>query len=110
MLNGIGARYDRRTLLESIVAPDARIAEGFKSIVLALKDGTVVAGVLKSENAKEVIVVTADAVPVAVPVAEIEERAAGISAMPSDLATKLTPREIRDVVEFLSTMKSPDGK
>ncbi len=110
VLNGIGARYDRRTLLESIVAPDARIAEGFKSIVLALKDGTVVAGVLKSENAKEVVVVTADAVPIAVPVAEIEERAAGISAMPSDLATKLTPREIRDVVEFLSTMKSPDGR
>ncbi len=110
VLNGIGAKYDRRTLLESIVAPDARIAEGFKSIVLALKDGTVVAGVLKSENEKEVIVVTADAVPIAVPVAEIEERAAGISAMPTDLSTKLTPREIRDVVEFLSTMKSPDGR
>lgn len=110
VLNGIGVRYDRRTLLESIVAPDARIAEGFKSIVLALKDGTVVAGVLKSENAKEVVVVTADAVPIAVPVAEIEERAAGISAMPSDLATKLSPREIRDVVEFLSTLKSSDGK
>ena len=109
-LNGIGAKYDRRTLLESIVAPDARIAEGFKSIVLALENGTVVAGVLKTENAQEVIVMTADAVPIAVPVAEIEERAAGISAMPTDLGTKLTPREIRDVVEFLSTMKSPDGR
>jgi quinoprotein glucose dehydrogenase len=104
-LDGIGKKYDRRTLLESIVTPDARIADGFKSIVLALKDGTVVAGVLKSENDKEVVVVTADAVPIAVPVTEIEERAAGISAMPSDLSAKLSPREIRDVVEFLSTLK-----
>lgn len=104
-LNGIGGKLDRRTLLESIVAPDAKIAEGFKSIVLALKDGTVVAGVLKSENDKEVVVVTADAVSIAVPTSEIEERAAGISAMPGDLSQKLSRQEIRDVIEYLSGLK-----
>jgi quinoprotein glucose dehydrogenase len=109
-LNGIGSRHDRRALLESIVAPNARIAEGFTSVVLALADGTVVAGVLKSENDKEVIVITADAVQVAVAVADIEDRAAGVSAMPGDLSTKLTPREIRDVVEFLSTLRSSPGR
>jgi len=110
VLNGVGSRHDRRTLLESIVAPNARIATGFTSIVLALADGTVVAGVLKSEDDKELVVVTADAVQIAVPVADIEDRAAGISAMPGDLATKLTLREVRDVVEFLSTLRAPAGR
>ena len=104
-LNGIGKRYDRRTILESIVTPNAKIAEGFQSVVLGLKDGTVVAGVLRKETPEEVLVMTAEAKLVAVPAKEIEERAKGISAMPADLATKLTKQEIRDVVEFLSRLK-----
>ena len=107
-LNGIGKRYDRRTILESIVTPNAKIAEGFQSVVLGLKDGTVVAGVLRKESPEEVLVMTAEAKLVAVPAKEIEERAKGISAMPADLATKLTKREIRDVVEFLSRLKEKE--
>ena len=107
-LNGIGKRYDRRTILESIVNPNAKIADGFQSVVLGLKDGTVVAGVLRKETPEELVVVTAEAKLVAVPVKEIEERAKGISAMPADLATKLTKKEIRDVVEFLTRLKEKE--
>ncbi|MFM7317197.1 MAG: glucose dehydrogenase, partial [bacterium] len=107
-LNGIGKRYDRRTILESIVAPNAKIAEGFQSVVLGLKDGTVVAGVLRKETPEEVLVMTAEAKLVAVPAKDIEERAKGISAMPADLATKLSKKEIRDVVEFLSRLREKE--
>lgn len=104
-LNGIGKRYDRRTILESIVNPNAKIADGFQSVVLGLKDGTVVAGVLRKETPEEVVVVTAEAKTIAVPTSEIEERAKGISAMPGDIATKLSKQEIRDVVEYLFRLK-----
>ena len=104
-LNGIGKKYDRRTLLESIVTPNAKIADGFQSVVLALKDGTVVAGVLRKETPEEVTVILADTKIVVVPTKEIEERAKGISAMPGDLVQKLSKSEIRDVIEYLSTLK-----
>ena len=104
-LNGIGKKYDRRTLLESIVTPNAKIADGFQSVVLALKDGTVVAGVLRKETPEEVTVILADTKIVVEPTKEIEERAKGISAMPGDLVQKLSKSEIRDVIEYLSTLK-----
>src|SRR3712207_7521051 len=37
-----------------------------------------------------------------IPVAEIEERNRGPSAMPADLTKKMSRRELRDLVEFLS--------
>lgn len=109
-LNGIGKKYDRKTLLEAIVNPNGKIADGFQSVVLALKDGTVVAGVLRKETPEEITVVTADTKTIVVPTKEIEERAKGISAMPGDLAQKLSKQEIRDIVEYLTTLKEPFGK
>jgi hypothetical protein len=35
----------------------------------------------------------------------VRERAGGVSAMPEDAAKLLTPREIRDLVEFLAGLK-----
>ena len=87
--------------------PNGKIADGFQSVVLALKDGTVVAGVLRKETPEEITVITADTKTVVVPTKEIEERAKGISAMPGDLSQKLSKQEIRDIVEYLSTLKAP---
>ena len=86
--------------------PNAKIADGFQSVVLALKDGTVVAGVLRKETPEEITVITADTKTVVVPTKEIEERAKGISAMPGDLAQKLSKQEIRDIVEYLTTLQT----
>ena len=43
-LTGIGSRQNREYLLESIVTPDQKIAQGFESVVLATSDGKVVTG------------------------------------------------------------------
>ena len=40
-----------------------------------------------------------------VPVKSIEERTSGPSAMPADLAGKLTRRELRDLLEWLGSLK-----
>jgi quinoprotein glucose dehydrogenase len=104
-LTGIGKRQPREYILESIVQPDKQIAENFESVVLALADGTILTGVLKSEDEKAVNIMTAEGKLIAVPKADVEERKRGASAMPEDVIKSLTRSEIRDLVEFLSQSK-----
>ena len=104
-LTGIGSKHPRPYLLESIVAPNQAIAQGFESVVLAKNDGTIVTGVLKSEDARSIKVMTAEAKLIEVAKGDIEERKRGPSAMPEDLSKKLTPAERRDLVEFLTGLK-----
>jgi quinoprotein glucose dehydrogenase len=104
-LTGIGKRQPREYILESIVQPDKQIAENFESVVLAMADGTILTGVLKSEDEKAVNVMTAEGKLIAVPKADIEERKRGASAMPEDIIKSLTRSEIRDLVEYLYQSK-----
>jgi len=54
--------------------------------------------------------VTAENKELAIPAADIESRRTGPSAMPDDLHKKMTRRELRDVVEFLASLKDPEKK
>ena len=105
MLSGIGAKHPREYLLEAIVAPNQAIAQGFESVIVAKDDGQVVAGVFKSEDDKTLRLMTAEAKLIEIPKESIEERKRGESAMPEDLHKKLTPAEIRDLVEWLASLK-----
>jgi quinoprotein glucose dehydrogenase len=104
-LNGIGTKHPRDYLLESIVNPNAKIAEGYQSVILNLIDGRTVAGVLRGKDAKTVTVVTPENKVVTVPVEDIDAQKPDVSAMPDDLHKKLSKRELRDIVEYLSTLK-----
>jgi quinoprotein glucose dehydrogenase len=42
---------------------------------------------------------------VSVPKADIEDQKRGVSAMPQDLIKHLSRSEVRDLVEFLATLK-----
>jgi quinoprotein glucose dehydrogenase len=106
-LTGVGARHDRAYILESIVDPNKQIAQGFESVVLATADGQVITGVLRGEDARAVHLMTAEGKPVDVPKDAIEERKRGPSAMPADLAPKLSKSELRDLVEFLASLRTP---
>jgi len=96
---------DRRYLLESIALPSAQIAKGFESAVLTLVDGRVVSGVVKEDTKKQVKLVTAEGKELVIPADDIESRRTGPSAMPDDLHKKLSRRELRDLVEFLVSLK-----
>jgi quinoprotein glucose dehydrogenase len=104
-LGGIGSRQTREYLLESIVAPDRQIAKGYETVVLELSDGTVRSGILKGEDARQVRLLTAEGALVSVPTADIEGRSRGPSAMPADLVQHLSKAELRDLVEFLSSLR-----
>jgi quinoprotein glucose dehydrogenase len=104
-LAGIGSKQKREYILESIVDPNKQIAQGYESVVLTLKNGTVVSGTVKGEDDTEVKVLTGDGNLVTVAKAKIDERTRGKSAMPDDVVHHLTKRELRDVVEYLASLK-----
>ncbi|MFN9267247.1 MAG: HEAT repeat domain-containing protein [Planctomycetaceae bacterium] len=104
-LTKIAADKTRGELLESIVLPNQTIAKGFEAMLLLTTSGRQVVGVLREEDDRQVTLVTAEGVVVSVPKPEIEEQVRTKSAMPEDLAGKLTPFELRDLVEYLTTLK-----
>ena len=69
-------RFPRAYLLEAIVDPNRQIAKGFETVVLALQNGQIKSGILKSEDAKEVRLMNAEGQMIVVPKADIEERSA----------------------------------
>jgi quinoprotein glucose dehydrogenase len=104
-LTGVGKRQTREYLATSVVHPNAAIAQGFETVVVSLSDGRIISGVFKSEDAKTLRLVSVEGKPIDVPKASIEERKRGPSAMPDDVAKKLSKFEVRDLVEFLSSLR-----
>ncbi len=104
-LDGIAARRDRTYLLESVVRPSSRFADGYRTTVVVTDEGRTLAGILKGETREELIIMTADGRSHRIPISSIEDRSEGASAMPADLATKLTRRELRDLVEWLAGLR-----
>ena len=109
-LDGIAAQKgkDRAYLLESIVVPSAKIAEGFATAVVLTEDGQVHTGVLKSETDEAITLILVDGTKtreLAIPTDTILDRADGPSAMPADIPDHLSKRDMRDLVAYLTTLK-----
>jgi quinoprotein glucose dehydrogenase len=103
-LFGVGARLTRLQLLESIVHPNRRTTPGFGSRVFFLSDGRTVSGRVYEESETLVRLFDANNNPLALERSEIEEERADLSAMPEDLAKPITPRDMRDLLEYLGTL------
>lgn len=104
-LDTLGIRKDRQYLLESITEPNKAIAQGYETVVISLKNGKTVTGVLRSSAGGKMTLLTAEGLEMSIPVSDIDEHDRGPSAMPADLVNKLTRRELRDLVEFLASLR-----
>jgi len=105
-LSKIGLDKKRDYLLESIVEPNKQIAKGFETAILEMADGKVYAGIIKKDDEQHLQLQQPDGQIVVIDKSQIEERATGKSGMPEDLVKKMTKADIRDLVEYLSTLKS----
>jgi len=105
ILDGIATRQPREHLLESIVFPNRQIAAGFETVTLTMKNGAPYAGLVKGETISELVLQTPEEGEVRLTKADIQERAKGLSGMPEGLGQLLSRQELRDVVEFLGTLK-----
>jgi quinoprotein glucose dehydrogenase len=110
-LAAVGAERTRAEIVESITRPNAKIVDGFQTTAMMLDTGVVVTGILRKEDDKHAVLMNADGKEVEVDLATVEDRVQGLSAMPEDLMKHITPRDLRDLVEFLSTQrKTGKGK
>ena len=102
----VGKKMGREFVLQSIVDPNAVIAKGYDNMMVTLKDGNIVAGLLNAETADELALKNpADGKLQRVKKSVMKERASLPSAMPPGMGEVLTKRELRDLVQYLSTLK-----
>jgi quinoprotein glucose dehydrogenase len=104
-LKGIGSKQTREYLLESMVLPSKQIAKGYESVRITTKKGLELFGIIKSEDAKEVKLMTPEGKMLTIAKDQIDDRQIGKSAMPEDLLRYLSKSELRDLVEFLASLK-----
>jgi quinoprotein glucose dehydrogenase len=103
-LSSIGNVLSREELLQSLVEPSARLAPGFGTVTLKLTDGQEVTGILEKESSDELVLRTSDAEPLRIAQTRISKRENYPSGMPP-MASLISKREMRDVIEFLANLK-----
>ncbi len=104
-LSGVATRLTREQILESLLEPSARIAPGYGTVGITLKNGTRVDGTLRDETDTHVVLMTGTS-PAEQRIAktDIAQRTNPVSAMPP-VGLIVKPREVRDLVAYLSTLK-----
>ena len=105
-LSQIGTQKDTGYLLESIVAPDTAIANGFETVVVLTEDDESFSGIFKTEDDDRIQIMDAQGALITIEKDSIVARKKGLSSMPAGLMKYMNRRELRDLVAYL---KSLDG-
>jgi putative membrane-bound dehydrogenase-like protein len=101
-LKGIGKK-DRAYLLEALVLPQKSLAPGYGIMSITKKDGAVISGAMLKETPTAITLRLPTGEESTTQRSDIASKTDPISAMPPMGAT-LTPRELRDLVQYLSTL------
>ncbi len=104
-LDGIGSKFDREYILQSLIDPNAIISKGFETIAIELKDDEFISGKLEDETTEELTlrIVSGKLVKIDKSKIKFKERIK-TSSMPP-MGAILKPKEIRNLVEYLASKK-----
>ena len=103
-LTSIGASAQVDYLVESLLFPNAKIKEGYNSLVVETLDGQTRSGIKVRETPAELILRDAEGNEISIPKADKPDIKPGKSLMPEGLTDALTDDEFRDLVRFLSEL------
>jgi putative membrane-bound dehydrogenase-like protein len=102
----IGKRYKADELVESILKPSAKLAQGFETYQFELRDGRSYTAFVVSEGAAAVLIREPSGVQRELKAADIEARhRLNQSAMPDGLAANMTPEQPTDLIAYLQSLK-----
>lgn len=105
-LSAVGEKFGRREIIESVLTPSARIAEGYETTVLLLNDGKTLSGAIKSNTAQSLELLTTSGELIQVATYEIDaQRTSPTSIMPEGIHKSLSKPEFNDLIEFLVSLK-----
>ena len=98
----IGKRYTPEQLVESILRPSAKFAQGYETYTFAMTDGRVFTGFVVSERAGSVLIREATGVPRELQRDQIDARKRQEqSAMPVGIVVNLTAVDLADLIAYL---------
>jgi putative heme-binding domain-containing protein len=104
-MDDVGKRLSSYKLVESIIHPNAEVAEKYLSTSILTNDGRSIVGLLVSETPEEVVIFDGKEKKT-IAAADIDERTQlRQSSMPEGLAATLSPNEFLDVIVFLKSLK-----
>ena len=106
-LIGLASRAKREYLLESIVAPSAKVVDKFAVSILETDDGKVYSGIILSEDANEVMLRLADATQIKLLKSSLEQQTLSKNSLMPSMANILSTQDVADLIEFLLTLKEP---
>lgn len=106
-LLGVGSRYDRPGLLESILSPSARIHPDYVGTIAVTKSGKTLTGIMKPVSGTQVEFAINETDKVRINLDEIEEkRPSPVSTMPAGLHERMTTAEMADLLAYLGEFRS----
>ncbi len=102
-LAGVAKRMNKFKIVQSVIEPNAEVAEKYRSTLIVTKDGMPTAGLVIAEDDNEVQLFDGKAVR-KIAKSDIEERVTQQqSSMPEGAATTLAPSEFIDLMEYLGS-------
>jgi putative heme-binding domain-containing protein len=103
-LEHIADRLSREELLTSVINPNASISPGYGVVILSLKDGEELSGIVSSETTSELTLNIGNNPPRIIKRAAIKEMEMLPSGMMS-MKDVLDKSQLRDLISFLITLK-----
>ena len=103
-LNGLAERLDGRDMLESLLDPQAKIADGYGLITFTMKNGEIFTGSIDKKSANFLSIKDQSGTLSLIKTADIKRRTKSVSSMPPMMGI-LDPRGLRDLVAYMKTLK-----
>jgi putative membrane-bound dehydrogenase-like protein len=105
-LTGLGSRFSKVYIIESILEPSRTLAPSFETTTLVLKNGKVVNGIKVAETDRAITVVDSQIQKHSIAKTDIDEmQKHRSSTMPDGLEKRLTEDEFVDLISFLVNLK-----
>lgn len=97
----LGATAQPDYIIESILDPNAKIKEGYHTMVVATDDGKILSGIKARETDSELFLKDAEGRELVIAKNSIEQQKQGASLMPVGLTSNITHQELLDLSAFL---------
>jgi putative heme-binding domain-containing protein len=105
-LSHIASNYGRAELIESILSPSKKVADGYRLITVALLDGKIISGVVIENTNETLTLVDNRGEKHVCRMKDIEQKTERASSgMPEDLQSGLTLQEFADLVCYLESLR-----
>lgn len=105
-LSKIGAKYNRREMLEHIVRPSKHIDPKYVPYVVELNKGSTLTGLILEKTSRTIVLRDAEKREYPLPIASIVSMTPQkVSSMPENLLRDLTEREAADLIDFLVSLQ-----